>query len=117
MNHLLKLLVKDIASDKNNFERYYSLMKHDGWQMHLNHLEKLKLLMSVDMLNESFTKLSPDEKDIRQRTYAGIAEVLNFLQHPFKDIEKKARIRAVEDKKRRDNTAFKPHKDATFGKT
>ena len=115
MKHLIKILVDDIAKDTNNFERYYALAKSDGWQMHLRHMEKLKLLMSVDMLDESFTKLSAEEKDIRQRTYAGIAEVLNFLQQPFKDVQKKAKLKAVENKARWDSTAFKPHKGATFG--
>jgi hypothetical protein len=117
MKNLIKQLVDDIARDKNNFERYYSLAKHEGWKMHLMHLEKLKLLMSVDMLSSEFTRLPPDEKDIRQRTYASVAEVLNFLQQPFKDVHKKAKIKAVEQKIKRDKAAFKPHTGATFGKT
>jgi hypothetical protein len=115
MNHLIKQLVADIAKNENDFHRYHSLKDNDGWNMHLHYLEKLRLLMSVDMLSEDFTKLSSDEKDIRQRTYAGVNIVLNFLVNPFKQIEQKAKFKAVEKKQQEQNAPFKPHKGATFG--
>jgi len=116
MDNLIKMLVSDIAKSEMDFELYHSLRNHDGWKMHLQYLEKLRLLMSVDMLNDSFTKLSAEEKDIRQRTYAGINTVLNFLVNPFERIQKRAKFKMVEQKARRDKTAFKPKQDATLRK-
>jgi hypothetical protein len=117
MNHLIKMLVADIAKNESNFNTYHSLRENAGWKMHLQYLEKLRLLMSVDMLGEEYTNLSSEEKDIRQRTYAGVNIVLNFLVNPFERLEKKAKFKAVEKKQQQQNAAFKPHKGATFGKT
>jgi hypothetical protein len=41
--------------------------------------------------------------------------VLNFLVNPFKQIEQKAKFKAVEKKQQEQNAPFKPHKGATFG--
>ena len=117
MKRLISMLVKDISKNEDEFKVYFSLRNHDGWKMHLRHLEKLRLLMSVDMLSGEHTKLTPEEKDVRQRTYAGINEVINFLINPFEQMEKKAKLKMVEDKVRREKSAFKPHTGATFGKT
>ena len=64
--------------------------------------------MSVDMLDSSFTKLSPEEKDLQQRTYAGINELIMFLIDPLKEVAKKNQFKAVEDKIKREKAAFKP---------
>lgn len=115
MDHLIRTLITEISKSEMDFEKYHSLRNHEGWKMHLTYLEKLRLLMSVDMLNKDFTNLTADEKDIRQRTYAGINTVLNFLVNPFELIEKKERFKLAEQKTKRNNSAFKPHEGATFG--
>lgn len=41
------------------------------------------------MLSSAYTKLDPTEKDVMQRTFYNITQLLDFLLSPVKEIQKK----------------------------
>jgi hypothetical protein len=62
--------------------KYVAMTEHVGWPVHQNMLATLKGLILKDMIGKRFTDLDPVEKDITQRAYVGVIEILDFLHDP-----------------------------------
>lgn len=96
MQNLLNEFVKHYQRD-DNFKRQvdqYQRSLSSGEQDFIKNIFLLyKGLMSNDMISRRYTSLSPDEKDIIQKTYYNLNLLFDFLLYPNKWMEKKTGLR------------------------
>jgi hypothetical protein len=86
LNHLISQLVKKVTSseeDKHKVEKYMQLQTFEGWKTHQEYLLYLRGLMAEDLLSDRFTSLKPIEKDVCQRAYAMVDQMVLFLLDPL----------------------------------
>ncbi len=72
----------------NNFQL---AIKSHQWKFYKQMLLIIKGIMQMNMFSKQFTTLDIKEKDIVQRTYYNIDQILMFLLDPLKWIEKKSK--------------------------
>lgn len=68
---------------------YVRATKTENWQFLLYAIESIKMEMREDLLSKRFTKLDATEKDVQQRAYYNIRQVLDFLSNPLTWIQEK----------------------------
>ena len=92
MKNLLANIEARFKADES-FQRlllnYSRAMKTEDWQFFLYAIESVKMEMHGDLLSSRFTKLDAVEKDVQQRAYYNIRQVLDFLSDPKTWIVKK----------------------------
>jgi len=66
------------------FSHYKDMMESKGWDTHCKYLVEMGNLISLYMLSSEYTKLDPNEKDVQQRAFYMVKEVLEFLLNPLK---------------------------------
>lgn len=85
MKNLLLTLEQRFQTDES-FQRllqnYTRALKEEHWQFLLYVIESVKAEMREDLLSQRFTKLEAVEKDVQQRAYYNIRQVLDFLSNP-----------------------------------
>ena len=96
----MKKFLSRIAQDYINSEEgnnalvtYLDLKNHPGWRVHEQFLFLLVEKIGNEMLSARFTELDPVQKDIRQRVYNSMYEVIRFLIDPVKPAQAKGKIR------------------------
>ena len=94
----------------NAVKHYFDLMEHHGWQTHEKFLLEMLTGMTNYMLSEEFTNLSMNEKDVQQRVFYHVREVIQFLVNPMKGANINAAI------KQHNKTVGKPKKRPAGGK-
>ena len=72
----------------NNFQL---AIKSSQWKFYKQMLLIIRGIMANNMFSKQFTTLDAKEKDIAQRTYYNIDQILTFLLDPLKWIEKKSK--------------------------
>jgi hypothetical protein len=92
---LRKISVAMMATAQNQAEarKYYEMQQTPGWQIYLNLLKLIRGQMFEDMLGKEFTKMPSVDKDIQQRAYAKVDEVLHFLADPLEESRKLQKIK------------------------
>lgn len=82
--HIRKLwtMLTKTAEGQQSLTKYAQMANHEGWKVHQDMMLILKGLIVEDMLTKRFTELSPIDKDVRQRAYAQVVEVIDFLHNP-----------------------------------
>ena len=95
---------KDIKDGE--LSSYMDLRNHPGWKVHQAFLLYLIQAIGNDMLSKEYTKLSAEEKDIRQRAYQSTYEVIKFLLNPIERGQQQQKI-AKHNKKMRETTERK----------
>ena len=70
------------------FMKFYRLRQEPGWLEMIRMIHIIQGLMATEMFSTKFTELTQEEKDIRQRTFAGIREFLAFLENPSQELER-----------------------------
>lgn len=85
MKNLLANIEARFKAD-DSFQRlllnYSRAMQTPDWQFFLYAIESVKMEMHGDLLSSRFTKLDAVEKDVQQRAYYNIRQVLDFLSNP-----------------------------------
>ena len=99
MKNLLNQFIR-IVNDSEEFERelnkYERVKKTDEWKFVRDVLLIIKSTILQDMFSARFTNLDEKEKDIEQRTYYNINELMDFLMNPSAWIKlKKTRFAAL----------------------
>lgn len=89
----LKLKLLSSETDVQNLTKYLDMKQHPGWAVHVALLIEMRNHIMEDMLRERFTKLDAVEKDVRQRAYAQVNDVLEFLINPVADAYRMGMIR------------------------
>ena len=91
MQKFVKQIAKLYVSDEGaaqSFQKFYRLRQEEGWTEFIRLLHVIQGFMAEELLSDRFAQLSPTDKDVRQRTYAGIRRFLNFLENPSQELER-----------------------------
>ena len=96
----MKTILKDISrvyfktnEDNQKLMKYHALTRAPEWEMYKEFLLLIRGTIAEQMFSKDFTELGSREKDIRQRTYANMNEVINFLFNPLKGIESEVKFK------------------------
>lgn len=84
--------------------QYQDMKSHPGWAAHQQFLMLVIEKIGNDMLSQKFTNLDPTQKDVQQRVYSQMFEVIKFLIDPLKMAEPSRKI-----------TKHNKQMEATFG--
>ena len=66
-------------------------IKSKQWKFYGRLLMTIKGIMANDMFSRGYTNLSQEEKDVMQRTYYNIDQMLTFLLDPLAWIRKRSK--------------------------
>jgi hypothetical protein len=69
---------------------YTRMIESEEFKFYQDSLLSLKGVMANDMFSRSHTSLSAEEKDIIQRTYYNIDQILTFLSNPLNWVKKRS---------------------------
>lgn len=84
-------LYQDHDEFKRRLNSYQRVVKSEDWQFVRDTILTIKGNIYNDMLSARYTKKSPVEKDIEQRTYYNVMQILDFLSDPLKWIKQKGK--------------------------
>jgi len=70
---------------------YQRVLKTEEWAFLRDTLMTIKGVMAGDMFSRRFTDLDQQEKDVAQKTYYQIDQILTFLLNPSAWIKKRSR--------------------------
>ncbi len=79
-------------SDDHKLEHYVQMREHPGWQVHQEFLMHVFQEIGNELLSKKFTNRTAEEKDVLQRTYHNMAEVIKFLLDPAREGKKQLAI-------------------------
>lgn len=98
MRSLLKPVLE--LSNDPEFQRrlahYERILKSKEWEFVQDTFLVIKSRMLSDMLSREFTNLGNTEKDVQQRVYYHLHQVMEFLSNPTKWIRYKERFTPTE---------------------
>ncbi len=94
--HLRKIASELIFadSDKHMMTAYLDMTKHPGWETHKAMLLAIFQGIGNDLLSSEFTKKDASEKDITQRVYYELSEIIKFLLNPQEEAKQAIKITA-----------------------
>lgn len=75
---------------RKQLARYSHATKTKEWAFFRDTLMMIKGVMASDMFSRRFTDLDQQEKDVNQRTYRNIDQILTFLLNPSGWIKKRS---------------------------
>ena len=115
---MIKALLNEISVELYKSEEghrlatnYLEMGKHPGWNVHESILTAIGNRISLHMLSEEYTKLSPDDKDAQQRGFFIAKEIIDFLLNPMKGAKKYAAI--IEHNKKMETTKRQPKRKSS----
>jgi hypothetical protein len=91
MRKFIKEIAKLYATDigvAQGFMKFYRLRQEEGWPEFIRMIHIIRGLMGTEMFSSRYTALTQEEKDIRQRVFAGLNEFLDFLENPSPELER-----------------------------
>lgn len=77
----------------NAVKHYFDLMEHHGWKTHEKFLIEMLNAIQNYMFSEEFTNLDIKEKDVQQRVFYHVREIVQFLVNPMKGANINAAIK------------------------
>jgi hypothetical protein len=86
MDHILNQIAQKFLSseeDHRKLAHYVDMMKHPGWAVHQEMMLGMTGLIASDVLSKRFTAMTADEKDVQQRAYHYVYELIQFLLNPL----------------------------------
>ena len=69
------------------------VIKSGDWVFYKKMLMIIKGVMATDMFSSKYTSLSAEEKDVMQKTYYNIDQILTFLLNPIQWMKSKNKYR------------------------
>jgi hypothetical protein len=97
----LNQLAKSYKSDdefKGRMDKFQRALKSEEWRFFITLCMAMKNHMATGMFKPEFTKLSAEEKDIVQRTFANMNEILDFFMGPLGWFQKKNKFQIAVDR-------------------
>ena len=91
------LLLSD--EGKQSFNKYDALRTHESWKVHQALLVLIMNEISTYMLSKGFTQLEQSEKDVQQRAFYVVKEVIDFMLNPLKNAERYVALKDAANKK------------------
>ena len=93
MRNLVNQFVQ-LCDTNEEFQRrmvaYETVLKTKQWKFVRDVFLTIKGKMLEDVFSETFTNLTAEEKDITQKTYHNINEILDFLSNPTRWVRRKS---------------------------
>jgi len=83
-------LYRDHDEFRRRVEQYYRASQSEEWQFLRDTILTIKGNIYEQLLSARFTRLPAAEKDIEQKTYYNVIQVLDFFDNPLKWIKKKS---------------------------
>lgn len=80
---------------KRRLDAYDRILKTEEWKFLRDTFMTIKAEILADMLSRKHTDLNETEKDVIQKTYYNINQMLDFLSEPKKWIAKRSRWESV----------------------
>jgi len=77
---------------QQNYHKYNDLKTQEGWKVHQGLLVEIVNNISSYMLGSEFTKLDKEEKDVQQRAFVFVKEMVEFLLNPLTNAERYAAL-------------------------
>lgn len=96
LNKLVKLHETNSTEFNTKLGQYRRVMESPEWKFLRDTLLVMKSEMLQDVFSRAHTKLSKEEKDITQRTYYNINELIDFLLQPDTWLKSKRRFKIAE---------------------
>ena len=90
LNDFVELFQKS-GEFQQGLANYQRALNSKEWQFHRDLLLTIKGKMATNMFERNYTELSPEEKDVIQRTYYHISQMLDFLSNPLGWMKKKSK--------------------------
>ncbi|MFX0194535.1 MAG: hypothetical protein ACFFCW_00310 [Candidatus Hodarchaeota archaeon] len=78
---------------KRNAENYTRAIKTEEWKFLKDAILMIRGQMATDMFSKAHTDSDPTEKDVTQRTYYHINQILDFLLNPVDWVNRKRTLR------------------------
>jgi hypothetical protein len=110
MRAIKKLANKLVSTEteKQKYNKLVQMTQTDGWQIYMEYLLYMRGFMAEDLFSKEFTEKTPAEKDILQRAYSMVSEVILFLTNPLEEARRVAAYKrhnqAMEATKRKQPT-------------
>jgi len=85
VDKILRKISQNLISspdDNVKLHKYENLKDHPGWPVHQELLLLMRGSIAETLLSKSFTKLNEKEKDVRQRAYFQVDQIIQFLLNP-----------------------------------
>ena len=76
---------------KRKLQNYHNYIQSDEGEFVRDVFKTTKLAMNVEMFTARFTKLPASEKDIKQRTFYELDQMLDFLMAPMRVVNAKSK--------------------------
>ncbi len=95
MRNLLNSFIEVVKGNEAFEQRmgdYERISKTQQWKFVQDVLLTIRGTMATDMFSQKYTNLDPTEKDVQQRTYYQINQLLDFLMQPTGWIRKKRKF-------------------------
>jgi len=98
----MKSLLSNFTVFYNNYDdfqhkvdEYQRAIESKEWAFFREHLLVIKSQMANNLLSKKFTDMSSEEKDIIQKTYYNINQILDYLDNPVKWFKNRSRLQKV----------------------
>ena len=101
MKDLLKqfiVLFDTYEEYQRRLDAYDRILKTEEWKFIRDTFLTIKAAMVTDMLSNKHTNLEEHDKDVAQRTYYNVNQILDFLSEPKKWIQYRSRWNRVVNK-------------------
>jgi hypothetical protein len=76
-------------------DQYQHAIESKEWSFFREHLLVIKSRMANNLLSKKFTELSATEKDIIQKTYYNINQIIDYLDNPVKWFKHRNKLQQV----------------------
>jgi hypothetical protein len=90
LNQFVELYDKE-EEYQRRLANYQRVLKTEEWQFVKDTLVTIRGTMLTDMFSRKYTELDPLEKDVIQKTYYNIDQMITFLLSPAGWIKKKSK--------------------------
>ncbi len=80
---------------KHRVDQYQRVLESKEWAFFKEHLLVIKSEMANRMLTEKFTDMNAEDKDVLQKTYYNINQILDYLGSPVKWFRRRNRFKQV----------------------
>ena len=76
---------------KRKLQNYHNYIESDEGEFVRDVFRTTKMAINVEMFSARFTKLSASEKDVQQRTFYQLDQMLDFLMAPMRVVNERSK--------------------------
>ncbi len=80
---------------QHQVDQFQRAVETKEWAFYREHLLVIKSQMANNMLSKEFTNMKSEDKDVLQKTYYNINQILDYLESPVKWFKRANRFKKV----------------------